>query len=130
MLRLSLTKCGCGLINISTYKSPFGPPFAPRCPFPATRNCWCELIPAGILSSTVIFLFVYPLPWQCGHFSFTTLPVPPQSGQTLWLTKVPNAVRCCVFIWPVPLHLEQVWISLGVFAPYHYNVNIFHHNWF
>ena len=75
------------------------------------------MIPAGISNWTVTVFVIYPLPWQSGHLTLISLPVPLQYGHVVCVTNVPNGDCCCLETVPVPLQCEHVCTSFGVFAP-------------
>jgi len=76
-------KIGCRRMEISTSRSPFGPPPTPTQPSPRTRTLCPASTPAGIFTLTRLVLRTLPLPRQVVQGFLMTLPRPPQVGQVV-----------------------------------------------
>ena len=101
----------------SIYKSPLGPPLEPLSPLPWTQICWPEAIPAGILTSIVFLVVVYPRPLQTWHLFLIILPVPLHLGHVLCDCICPKIVCWTLLTVPVPRQSGHVSISEGESAP-------------
>ena len=71
------------------YKSPGGPPLVPGSPLPVLRMRMPLSMPAGILTSKVLWVLILPLPPQGEQGSGMILPVPRQCGQVCCTLKKP-----------------------------------------
>ena len=76
MFSSSLLKKGWSFTNISTYKSPLGPPFIPASPSDLTLSLVPLSTPGGILTSTFLF-----------SVDSEKAPAPPQDPQDLLTEK-------------------------------------------
>ena len=72
-----------------------------------------SLMPAGILTSSVLVFLMRPWPLQAGQGSGMILPVPWQLGQVCWIEKKPW--RMCTVPWP--LQVGQVLGEVPGLAP-------------
>src|SRR5450759_1120184 len=66
----------CGLVCITTYKSPGGPPFVPCSPSPERRIRSSLSTPEGIFTDNVLCCLMRPLPLQSLHGEVIIFPVP------------------------------------------------------
>ncbi len=85
-------------------------------PLSRIRSSWST--PAGIFTDSVLCFLIRPAPWQVGHGSGTTLPVPWHCGQVCWIEKKPCDTRTS----PRPWQVGQVCGFVPGFAPLPWHV--------
>ena len=68
----------CGDTEITTYRSPCGPPFIPGSPCPFMEITESLSTPAGISTAIVTVFLTVPEPLQVLHGFSITSPLPPQ----------------------------------------------------
>src|SRR5436309_4423335 len=96
-----------------TFKSPGGPPFTPGSHLPRRRIFVPSLTPAGIFTVYRFVLRSRPEPWQRGHGSSITVPLPRQRGHGVDSPKSP----WLSILTPRPLHSGQIVGVVPGFAP-------------
>src|SRR3989338_6390212 len=106
-------KTACGLILITTYKSPEGPPFTPCSPSPDKRILSSLSTPDGIFTDSVLCCLIRPLPLQSLHGEEIIFPLPWQRGQVCCIEKKPCCIRTC----PCPPQVVQCTGLVPGFAP-------------
>src|SRR5690606_27387565 len=111
----------CGLMWISTYKSPGGPPLMPGSPLPLERLRMPSSMPGGILTCRVLLRRIRPTPSQAVHGSVISLPDPWQVGQVCCTLKKP----CCMRTAPEPPHVRHVLADVPGLAPLPWQVSQF-----
>ena len=85
----------------------------PGSPLPDERMRMPSLMPAGILTSSVLVFLMRPWPEQVRQGSGMILPVPWQLGQVCWIEKKPW--RMCTV--PAPEQVGQVFGEVPGLAP-------------
>src|SRR3954451_13626901 len=86
-------KIGESATRVIAYRSPGGPPRLPASPLPASRTRLPSRTPAGMLTRYFLTWRVWPVPWQVGHGSLISVPVPPHLEHGCEIEKRP--CPCC-----------------------------------
>src|SRR3954462_8415400 len=106
-------KIGESDTRVTTERSPGGPPRRPASPFPASRTRLPSFTPAGTFARERFTWRVWPEPWQVGHGSLISVPVPPHFEHGCEIEKRPWP--CCSI--PRPWQREQTVGDVPGFAP-------------